>query len=642
HGGSRASRRRGIAMAEEKMIEIVEAGLQELGVPEEVREVMGRRLARLSDRARKFLSAACAFEGSFDFDVVTEVAEIQEDHALDAVDEALAAQVLQPAGGSETYTFTNGLLRQSLYADLSPTRQARLHRKVAEALEVAYGEHPNPGFWVMTATRSPLQAAEIASQYHRSRGRPGAERGVDPALTAAAHAEATGAHEEAARFLRMALELLPKGDPRRLRLLGRLGMALTWALHFDEAVKAAAEAAEAIAAVEGPDAAAGHLSEASYACYMAGSIPHAWMLAPKGLGYAGTRRDVAWARLVLIDHERREADDPETPGIPIDSPERAEAALLLQVARLDPMGPGPMESYFASREEAAASSNLAILLYMAGEYARTLPLVEAEAEAASSRGQVARAASCEALASMALTALGRLPEAREALERASARQVGLPPFIVVIAKDQLADALDEGWEELAGTFGQMSSALPKSLSWARGSIYGRAARANARLGQAEESLQFLGLLAPWLERSPAWMMGFPFLASNAAETLWFLKRTEHADVIEAALREKVLGPDFRGATVDGRLALVRICALTGRHDEAQKWFADARGVLTQEGARPLLAIADYDEALMHVRRGGPGDAEDARPCLERARAQFEDLGMTGWIRRAEELSQRLG
>ncbi|MGH9036387.1 MAG: ATP-binding protein, partial [Acidimicrobiia bacterium] len=71
--------------------------LRELGVPEEVREVMGRRLARLSETARKFLGAACAFEGSFDFEVVVAVADLDEDDALDAVDEALAAQVLQSA-----------------------------------------------------------------------------------------------------------------------------------------------------------------------------------------------------------------------------------------------------------------------------------------------------------------------------------------------------------------------------------------------------------------------------------------------------------------------------------------------------------------------------------------------------------------
>ncbi len=87
--------------------------------------------------------------------------------------------------------------------------------------------------------------------------------------------------------------------------------------------------------------------------------------------------------------------------------------------------------------------------------------------------------------------------------------------------------------------------------------------------------------------------------------------------------------------VDGRLTLARLCALTGRHDEAVSWFAKAREVLTEQGASPLLAIVDYDEALMYCppegarrRRNGPG------PYLEPARARVrshrhERLGPPG-------------
>jgi hypothetical protein len=94
--------------------------------------------------------------------------------------------------------------------------------------------------------------------------------------------------------------------------------------------------------------------------------------------------------------------------------------------------------------------------------------------------------------------------------------------------------------------------------------------------------------------------------------------------------------------VDGRLALARLCALTGRVDEAVSWFAEARRVLVQQGALHLLAITDYDEALMNVRLGEPGDLDRARPLLDSARRQFEEVGMTGWTRRADELARRLG
>ena len=602
--------------------------LRELGVPEEVREVMGRRLARLSEMARKFLSAACAFEGSFDFDVVLAVAELDEDDALDAVDEALAAQVLQSAGGTEAYVFTNGLLRQSLYADVSPTRQARLHRKVAEALEAAYGDSPTAA-----------QAGEIASQYHRSRSRGGAERGVDHALAAAAHAETNGAHEEAARFLGMALDLCPAEDSRRLRILGRLGITLTWALRFDEAVTVAGEAAEAIAAAEGPEAAADYLSEVAYACAMAGSWPHAWKLAPSGLGYAGAKRDVAWARLVMFDHQRREAEDPDYPGIPLDTPERAEAAAILRAARLDPMGPAPMEAVFASREECLTSCNIVILGYWYGDFVGTVPLMAAEVERALAKGQLARAARTQALLAFALVALGEFDETRDAIEQteALAARLGMPVPSLLQAKEVIANATGEGLETVASAVAPLTAKVIPALAWLQGGFYAWVARIAARLGQPDEAMRCLQLLTPWLERAPAWTVGFPTMASHAAESLWVMERLDNVELIESAVREKVIAPDFRNQMVDGRLALARVCALTGRHEEAVSWFAKAREVLAEQGARPLLAIVDYDEALMYARRNGPGDAEAARPLLEQARTQFETIGMNGWIRQADEL-----
>ena len=606
--------------------------LRELGVPEEVREVMGRRLARLSDTARKFLGAACAFEGSFDFEVVVAVADLDEDDALDAVDEALAAQVLQSAGGTEAYVFTNGLLRQSLYADVSPTRQARLHRKVAEALEGAHGDRPTPA-----------QAGEIASQYHRSRGRDGAERGVDHALSAAAHAEANGAHEEAARFLRMALDLAPEGDSRRLRLLGRLSMALTWALHFDEAVPVAVEAAEAIAAAEGSEAAAGFLSEVAYACAMAGSWPHAWALAPKGLGYTGTKRDVAWARLIMFDHQRREAEDARYPGIPLDTPERSEAAAVLRAARLDPMGPAPMEAVFASREEALTSANIVVLAYWCGDVATALPLFKVEVEHALAKGQLARAARTEALVAFGEAGLGRLDTARDALERTEvlAARLGMPVPSILQAREIMVVATDEGLEELLAALAPLTARVIPALAWLQGSLYAWSARIAARLGQADEALRCLGLLVPWLERAPAWSVGWPMITSHAAEALWVMERHDHLELIEASVRERVVLPDFRTPMVDGRLTLARLCALTGRHDEAVSWFAKAREVLTEQGASPLLAIVDYDEALMYYRRKKPGDAEAAQTLLEPARARFDAIAMNGWVRRADELEAQL-
>jgi hypothetical protein len=42
---------------------------------------------------------------------------------------------------------------------------------------------------------------------------------------------------------------------------------------------------------------------------------------------------------------------------------------------------------------------------------------------------------------------------------------------------------------------------------------------------------------------------------------------------------------------------------------------------------------------MFLRRGAPGDADRARPLIDAARRQFEQLGMTGWVARAPLLAK---
>ena len=144
-------------------------------------------------------------------------------------------------------------------------------------------------------------------------------------------------------------------------------------------------------------------------------------------------------------------------------------------------------------------------------------------------------------------------------------------------------------------------------------------------------MQLLPAALPALERAAPWALTYLRTVCDAAEALWLLDRRDHLPAIETALRDKALPADFRFPMMDARLALARLCALDGRHEEASRWFAEARMVLDAQGARPLRAIVDFDEALMHWRAGGP---DAARPLLGAAVDQFARLGMTGWLRRA--------
>jgi class 3 adenylate cyclase len=115
----------------------------ELGLPQSVREVIGRRVERLGSDARTVLSAAAVLGRDFDLDLLLAVVDLPESRLLDLLDEAVAASLLQEgAERAGRFTFTHALVAHTLYEDLGATRRALLHRRVAEALEVQCGDEP--------------------------------------------------------------------------------------------------------------------------------------------------------------------------------------------------------------------------------------------------------------------------------------------------------------------------------------------------------------------------------------------------------------------------------------------------------------------------------------------------------------------
>ena len=605
--------------------------IEELGIPESLREAIGRRLSRLSTDANRLVAAASAFNGVFRFDLAASVASLEEMHALDAVDEALTAQLLRPGGEPETYYFTHALIRQTLYTEQSPSRQVRLHRRIAEGMEEIYGgaamEH----------------AADLAYQYHRSAAIPGAERGVVYALTAAERSEGAYAYDEAATFLRMALELLPEDDAQRPRLLGRVAQAVAWTLDYDEALTVASEAGESIAASEGADEAADYLAQAARTLFNAGFLRGAWDLAARGLAYAGDRRDATWAWLMQYDLSRREAEDPDNPGIVLDVPERREISRIAEQLPLDQRPRAT--SYYSSREDVLArggDDDPGAVTYLAGEYHRGLALWQAQAERYEQQGQIANALSDWAQIARCHSALGDFAAAREAYDRGmslSARLAGASPqgLQIFSARLDLRFAVDPESEETLTETEPLLQSPAAENHYALAAVQAIAALAYAGAGEPEKAVHALGTLVAPLERAPGWANNYALIACLCAAALWVLERTDHIEVIERNLREKVIAPDFRFPMQDGRLSLAQLSALQGRYDEAVDWFAQARTVLDEQGARPLRSITDLIEAEMYVRRGAAGDRERALPLLEAAVEQFDALGMPGWNRRAERL-----
>jgi hypothetical protein len=208
---------------------------------------------------------------------------------------------------------------------------------------------------------------------------------------------------------------------------------------------------------------------------------------------------------------------------------------------------------------------------------------------------------------------------------------------VVAADDELREMTNEGWSTAISTFASLATAPIAENAWAQGPIYAGVARTFARIGNVDAAMGLIALALPTIERYEGYTANYSRMACTAAEALWVANRTDHIDALERALQDKVIAPDFRYPMTDGRLALAQICALRGRHDEARRWFADSRRVTGEDHHRPMRAIADYDEALMYMRRAAAGDAARARALLEAAIEQFREIGMPGWLRAAEEL-----
>jgi DNA-binding SARP family transcriptional activator len=616
----------------------LDANLPLVAVPEGVRQVLARRCARLSARANRLAEAASGFAGPILFPAAAAVAGLGDRAALAALDELLAAGLIRPGQAQERYEFVHALARRAIYDRLSPSRQSRMHRRLAEALQAVRARVPGCA-----------DLAEVVAQYAGSRALPGAEAGVAAAVEAADLAQATGAHEAAVAFLAIAADLAGPDDDRLTMVRARLGLALAWALRFDESVSQARTAAKQIAHQQGAPAAAAYLAEVASALGTAGSSTHAWKLAPAGLAYAGSTQDAAWAALTLLALDSKEASDPQYVGLPMDQPRRRQALTVLYrspraMSRSVDLARYAVAAIYGRRDSvpADAAQDPTVLLYLLGRLRPAVALFEEAAAQARARGELAREVHCRASIARALAALGDLEAARAELAQARDLAGRMPDrswswerIHDEGALDALTMATGEDWAGVHAVFNELVSTQDPVPRWARAPMSAGCARAAAHLGWPEQAMALLALPVQALARAPAWALNYTRTACDTAETLWLLSRRDHLRPVEAALRLKALPADFRFPMMDLRLSAARLYAVDGRPDEAVHWFEQARGALEEQGARPLRAITDFDEALMHIRLERHASA---RPLLEAAAGQFQRIGMTGWLRRAEQVA----
>src|SRR6185436_19847339 len=111
-----------------------------VGIPEGLRDVVGKRLSRLSPDCNRLLAISAVIGRDFDLQTLRGIADQPEDRLLDSLEEALRIGILEEHSlpGAVRYRFTHALFRQTLYEDMIAPRRLRMHQQVARALEAQY------------------------------------------------------------------------------------------------------------------------------------------------------------------------------------------------------------------------------------------------------------------------------------------------------------------------------------------------------------------------------------------------------------------------------------------------------------------------------------------------------------------------
>ena len=123
-------------------------------IPEEVRDVLLQRVARLGDAAKDILAVAAVLGREFRYDDLLAAAGGGEGAVVAALEAAEASGLVQSEPGSPgNFVFVHALVSEVLYNGLGSLRRAQLHRSVGTVIEARSGGDPL------------LRAAELAHHF---------------------------------------------------------------------------------------------------------------------------------------------------------------------------------------------------------------------------------------------------------------------------------------------------------------------------------------------------------------------------------------------------------------------------------------------------------------------------------------------
>ena len=616
--------------------------VRDLGVPESVREVIGRRLDRLGDAAVEVLETAAVIGPEFELAVLERASSPARDEVLDALEHAADANLIRSVTDrAAAWSFTHALIREALHDELSGLRRARLHARVAEAL-ADLGADPG------RLARHGLEAAALV----------GAERAADWAQAAGDAALAALAYEEAAEHYRDALgalELAPGASPSTAARRCDLALALADALvrAGDPAAGQACDAAIAAARAlgDGERLARAALVACGLGVTIIGLDHEQIALLEEALrGATGALRARVLARLAIALYyapEGGRAGKLSADAVAV-AREAGDPDALLAALNARHVGlwhPAGLEERFRVADEMIALAREHGLreAELQGRNWRCVDLWEA----GDHEGFAAEAAEHERLAAeLRLPAFrwyatmwraavaaraGRREEATE-LSVAAAREAtraGDPngELFRVMLRIEIEVQSGEFTDEFIAAAEQRLRDYAAGIAWAPGLCWAYLAR--GRIGEGRRLFERLardGFAS--LEQNANWYVAMYDLAAittlldePAAAALLYERLLPYADRRVAAGRAI-----YDNGSVEYPLA--RYAALAGRPEVAARHFEAALAAEEAAGARPNLILVRSHYAQLLAAQG---DHERARELAAAAVADAEALGAPGAV-----------
>lgn len=634
--------------------------IAQMGIPQGAREVIHRRLARLSDACNRMLKAVSALTGGFTWEEMTAVCGENEQDLVDALEQALAAQLLRERDDPRRveYDFTHALIRHTLYEELSHPRRALLHRRIASALEQLYAARPDPH--IVRLAHHFLEGASEGGD---------TEKAVAYAIRAGEAAYVRYAYEDAGDYYRRALTLLERrrgGEIQRCELMMLIARAEWDCGEFlraqDEFASAALLAEEVGSAEHLARAALGDGANEWLAYRHQESHEHSLARLARALDELGQERTPLRARVMarlaaelILDeeHDYKVALAREAVSIVRDSSDQFATAAVLLSANSALWMPDNTHERLALTEQAADTSERLgrrdIALYahtmhclsrlelgeiseVAAEFERLAPLADElrhpyerwvfaawDATHAILEGRIDEA---ERLALRALE-IGRSAENQNALH-----QFGGHLFDVRREQGRL--------QELVPTFGSLVEQFPAIQVW-------RCARAmmHAELGNIEAARedyehvaasQFAGI-----QRNFLWLAS---LSSLTEVTAAFNDDDRAAILYEMLLpyaRINIMSTPLGPCRGFGSRELGLLATTMRRWDVAESHFRDAVVLNEASGMVAFAARARRDYAAMLLKRRLDGDATQAMELLDTARDAAAGLGLVPLAERIDML-----